>query len=167
MSKLLLFYISSRVMLSTAELHWESSGFSTALPVLLQALALARQHHLQSLASEAILHLAFTQVGHNRRTDFPLTLIWLPSMKIPSWAMADVYKCCTAIHMFYLFFSFLFSPPLADAGSPRAGSECSSWSHGTRPGSRSCHGQRPRLAAGCSLSDSSGWIQAKRTSSTR
>uniref|UniRef100_A0A3P8SEQ7 Anaphase-promoting complex subunit 5 n=1 Tax=Amphiprion percula TaxID=161767 RepID=A0A3P8SEQ7_AMPPE len=51
-----------RVMLSTAELHWESSGFSTALPLLLQALALARQHHLQSLASEAILHLAFTQL---------------------------------------------------------------------------------------------------------
>uniref|UniRef100_A0A3Q4GWA4 Anaphase-promoting complex subunit 5 n=1 Tax=Neolamprologus brichardi TaxID=32507 RepID=A0A3Q4GWA4_NEOBR len=51
-----------RVMLSTAELHWESSGFSTALPVLLQALALARQHHLQSLASETILHLAFTQL---------------------------------------------------------------------------------------------------------
>uniref|UniRef100_A0A665T323 Anaphase-promoting complex subunit 5 n=1 Tax=Echeneis naucrates TaxID=173247 RepID=A0A665T323_ECHNA len=51
-----------RVMLSTAELHWESSGFSTALPLLLQALALARQHHLQSLASETILHLAFTQL---------------------------------------------------------------------------------------------------------
>uniref|UniRef100_A0A671X828 Anaphase-promoting complex subunit 5 n=1 Tax=Sparus aurata TaxID=8175 RepID=A0A671X828_SPAAU len=51
-----------RVMLSTAELHWESSGFSTALPLLLQALALARQHHLQSLASESILHLAFTQL---------------------------------------------------------------------------------------------------------
>uniref|UniRef100_A0A3B3UDC4 Anaphase-promoting complex subunit 5 n=1 Tax=Poecilia latipinna TaxID=48699 RepID=A0A3B3UDC4_9TELE len=51
-----------RVMLSTAELHWESSSFSTALPLLLQALALARQHHLQSLASEAILHLAFTQL---------------------------------------------------------------------------------------------------------
>ncbi|XP_041856158.1 anaphase-promoting complex subunit 5 isoform X2 [Melanotaenia boesemani] len=51
-----------RVMLSTAELHWESSGFATALPILLQALALARQHHLQSLASEAILHLAFTQL---------------------------------------------------------------------------------------------------------
>ncbi|KAF3851011.1 hypothetical protein F7725_012783 [Dissostichus mawsoni] len=50
-----------RVMLSTAELHWESCGFSTALPLLLQALALARQHHLQSLASETILHLAFTQ----------------------------------------------------------------------------------------------------------
>lgn len=50
-------------MLSTAELHWESSGFSTALPLLLQALALARQHHLQALASETILHLAFTQVG--------------------------------------------------------------------------------------------------------
>ncbi|XP_040012209.1 anaphase-promoting complex subunit 5 [Xiphias gladius] len=51
-----------RVMLSTAELHWESSGFSTALPLLLQALALARQHHLQSLVSETILHLAFTQL---------------------------------------------------------------------------------------------------------
>lgn len=54
-------------MLSTAELHWESSGFSTALPLLLQALALARQHHLQSLASESILHLAFTQVSHRSR----------------------------------------------------------------------------------------------------
>ncbi|CAK6950394.1 anaphase-promoting complex subunit 5 [Scomber scombrus] len=51
-----------RVMLSTAQLHWESSGFSTALPLLLQALALARQHHLQSLASETIIHLAFTQL---------------------------------------------------------------------------------------------------------
>lgn len=51
-----------KVMLSTAQLHWESSGFSTALPLLLQALALARQHHLQSLASETILHLAFTQL---------------------------------------------------------------------------------------------------------
>ncbi|XP_037536636.1 anaphase-promoting complex subunit 5 [Nematolebias whitei] len=51
-----------RVMLSTAELHWESSGFSTALPILLQALTLARQHHLQSLVSESILHLAFTQL---------------------------------------------------------------------------------------------------------
>ncbi len=65
-----LLYVSYRVMLSTAELHWESSGFSTALPLLLQALALARQHHLQSLASETILHLAFTQVSHSRRTDF-------------------------------------------------------------------------------------------------
>lgn len=51
-----------RVMLATAELHWESSGFATALPLLLQALALARQHHLQALASETILHLAFTQL---------------------------------------------------------------------------------------------------------
>ncbi|KAM3610629.1 uncharacterized protein V6R79_006719 [Siganus canaliculatus] len=51
-----------RVMLATAQLHWESSGFSTALPLLLQALALARQHHLQALASESILHLAFTQL---------------------------------------------------------------------------------------------------------
>nr|XP_061841725.1 anaphase-promoting complex subunit 5-like [Nerophis lumbriciformis] len=51
-----------RVLLSTAELHWESSDFSTALPLLFQALALARQHHLQSLASETLLHLAFTQL---------------------------------------------------------------------------------------------------------
>nr|XP_061804683.1 anaphase-promoting complex subunit 5-like isoform X3 [Nerophis lumbriciformis] len=51
-----------RVMLSTAELHWESNGFSTALPLLFQALALARQHHLQSLASETLLHLTFTQL---------------------------------------------------------------------------------------------------------
>ncbi|KAG7480620.1 hypothetical protein MATL_G00058120 [Megalops atlanticus] len=51
-----------RVMLATAELHWESSGFATALPLLLQALALARQHHLQALASETILHLAFSQL---------------------------------------------------------------------------------------------------------
>ncbi|XP_007247211.3 anaphase-promoting complex subunit 5 isoform X1 [Astyanax mexicanus] len=51
-----------RVMLATAELHWDSSGFATALPLLLQALALARQHNLQSLESETILHLAFTQL---------------------------------------------------------------------------------------------------------
>lgn len=57
-------FVSYRGMLCTAELHWESSGFSTALPLLLQALALARQHHLQSLASETILHLSFTQVTH-------------------------------------------------------------------------------------------------------
>lgn len=57
-----------RVLLATAQLHWESSGFSTALPLLLQALALARQHHLQSLASETVLHLAFTQVSHGSKT---------------------------------------------------------------------------------------------------
>lgn len=56
-------------MLSTAELHWESSGFSTALPLVLQALALAREHHLQALASETILHLAFTQVSASRNSD--------------------------------------------------------------------------------------------------
>lgn len=57
--------VMDRVLLATAQLHWESSGFSTALPLLLQALALARQHHLQSLASETILHLAFTQVSRH------------------------------------------------------------------------------------------------------
>ncbi|XP_051949650.1 anaphase-promoting complex subunit 5-like [Xyrauchen texanus] len=51
-----------RVMLASAELHWDSSGFATALPLLLQALALSRQHNLQSMASEAVLHLAFTQL---------------------------------------------------------------------------------------------------------
>ncbi|KAJ3604141.1 hypothetical protein NHX12_028882 [Muraenolepis orangiensis] len=51
-----------RVMLSTAELHWESSDFSTGLPLLLQALSLARLHHLQALASKTLLHLAFTQL---------------------------------------------------------------------------------------------------------
>ncbi|XP_030629401.1 anaphase-promoting complex subunit 5 isoform X2 [Chanos chanos] len=51
-----------RVMLATAELHWDSSGFATALPLLLQALALAHQHNLQSLASETVLHLSFTQL---------------------------------------------------------------------------------------------------------
>uniref|UniRef100_A0AAR2LFX6 Anaphase-promoting complex subunit 5 n=1 Tax=Pygocentrus nattereri TaxID=42514 RepID=A0AAR2LFX6_PYGNA len=51
-----------RVMLATADLHWDSSGFATALPLLLQALALARQHNLQSLESETVLHLAFTQL---------------------------------------------------------------------------------------------------------
>ncbi|XP_076125763.1 anaphase-promoting complex subunit 5 isoform X1 [Alosa pseudoharengus] len=51
-----------RVLLATAELHWDSSGFATALPLLLQALTLSRQHNLQSLASETVLHLAFTQL---------------------------------------------------------------------------------------------------------
>ncbi|CAG02518.1 unnamed protein product, partial [Tetraodon nigroviridis] len=51
-----------RVLLVTAQLHWGSSGFSTALPLLLQALALAQQHHLQALASETVLHLTFTQL---------------------------------------------------------------------------------------------------------
>lgn len=56
----------ARVLLVTAQLHWGSAGFSTALPLLLQALALAQQHHLQALASETVLHLTFTQV---RRTE--------------------------------------------------------------------------------------------------
>uniref|UniRef100_A0A8C5BJ44 Anaphase-promoting complex subunit 5 n=1 Tax=Gadus morhua TaxID=8049 RepID=A0A8C5BJ44_GADMO len=51
-----------RVLLSTAELHWESSDFSTGLPLLLQALTLSRKHHLQALASRTLLHLAFTQL---------------------------------------------------------------------------------------------------------
>ncbi|XP_051964699.1 anaphase-promoting complex subunit 5-like [Xyrauchen texanus] len=51
-----------RVMLASAELHWDSSGFATALPLLLQALALSRQHNLQNMAPEVVLHLAFTQL---------------------------------------------------------------------------------------------------------
>ncbi|MBN3316706.1 APC5 protein, partial [Atractosteus spatula] len=51
-----------RVMLSVAELYWQSSCYATALPLLLQALALARQYNLQYLASETILHLAFSQL---------------------------------------------------------------------------------------------------------
>lgn len=65
----LLSAVCRRVMLTTAELHWESSSFTTALPLLLRALALARQHHLQALASETILHLAFSQVSsHSPQT---------------------------------------------------------------------------------------------------
>ncbi|XP_028850904.1 anaphase-promoting complex subunit 5 [Denticeps clupeoides] len=51
-----------RLLLTTAELHWESCGFATALPLLLQALNLSHTHNLQCLASETILHLAFTQL---------------------------------------------------------------------------------------------------------
>lgn len=58
-----------------AQLHWESSGFSTALPLLLQALELARQHHLQALASETILHLAFTQVRTVNTNAFVIYLL--------------------------------------------------------------------------------------------
>ncbi|TRY65613.1 hypothetical protein DNTS_015216 [Danionella cerebrum] len=55
--------MSIRVMLASAELHWDSgSGFATALPLLLKALALSRQNNLQSLTSETLLHLAFTQL---------------------------------------------------------------------------------------------------------
>lgn len=61
------FAVGVRVLLVTAQLHWGSSGFSTALPLLLQALALAQQHHLQALASETILHLTFTQVSPRLR----------------------------------------------------------------------------------------------------
>lgn len=63
------FALGVRVLLVTAQLHWGSSGFSTALPLLLQALALAQQHHLQALASETILHLTFTQVSPRLRTE--------------------------------------------------------------------------------------------------
>lgn len=46
-----------------AELYWRSSCHTIALPVLLQALALAREYSLQYLASETVLNLAFSQVG--------------------------------------------------------------------------------------------------------
>ncbi|MGH0149515.1 UNVERIFIED_CONTAM: hypothetical protein FKN15_035012 [Acipenser sinensis] len=51
-----------RVMLSLAELHWSSSCHAVALPLLLRSLAVSREYHLQYLASECILHLAFSQL---------------------------------------------------------------------------------------------------------
>ncbi|MBN3285982.1 APC5 protein, partial [Polyodon spathula] len=51
-----------RVMLSLAELHWSSCCHAIALPLLLRSLALSREYHLQHLASESILHLAFSQL---------------------------------------------------------------------------------------------------------
>ncbi|XP_053938734.1 anaphase-promoting complex subunit 5 [Cuculus canorus] len=50
------------VLLSIAELYWRSSCHTIALPVLLQALALAREYSLQYLASETVLNLAFSQL---------------------------------------------------------------------------------------------------------
>ncbi|KAL7986647.1 hypothetical protein Chor_012930 [Crotalus horridus] len=50
------------VLLSVAELYWQSLCHTIALPVLLQALALAREYRLQYLASETILNLAFAQL---------------------------------------------------------------------------------------------------------
>ncbi|XP_029426766.1 anaphase-promoting complex subunit 5 isoform X2 [Rhinatrema bivittatum] len=51
-----------RVLVSIAQLYWRSSGHTIALPVLLQALALSREYRLQSLASENLLNLAFSQL---------------------------------------------------------------------------------------------------------
>uniref|UniRef100_A0A8D2QI55 Anaphase-promoting complex subunit 5 n=1 Tax=Zonotrichia albicollis TaxID=44394 RepID=A0A8D2QI55_ZONAL len=51
-----------RVLLCMAELYWRSSCHTIALPVLLQALALAREFSLQYLASETVLNLAFSQL---------------------------------------------------------------------------------------------------------
>ncbi|XP_034284647.1 anaphase-promoting complex subunit 5 [Pantherophis guttatus] len=50
------------VLLSIAELYWQSLCHTIALPILLQALALAREYRLQYLASETILNLAFAQL---------------------------------------------------------------------------------------------------------
>ncbi|KAG8146060.1 putative Anaphase promoting complex subunit 5 protein [Naja naja] len=50
------------VLLSVAELYWQSLCHTVALPILLQALALAREYRLQYLASETILNLAFAQL---------------------------------------------------------------------------------------------------------
>ncbi|XP_012586655.1 PREDICTED: anaphase-promoting complex subunit 5 [Condylura cristata] len=50
------------VLLAVAELHWRSSAPAAALPVLLQALALAKEFRLQRLASETVLNLAFAQL---------------------------------------------------------------------------------------------------------
>nr|XP_056715365.1 anaphase-promoting complex subunit 5 [Euleptes europaea] len=51
-----------RVLLSLAKLHLRSLCHTTALPILLQALALSQEYHLQHLASETILNLAFSQL---------------------------------------------------------------------------------------------------------
>ncbi|KAL8180133.1 UNVERIFIED_CONTAM: Anaphase-promoting complex subunit 5 [Gekko kuhli] len=51
-----------RVLLSIAKLHLRSLCHTTALPILLQALALSQEYHLQHLASETILNLAFSQL---------------------------------------------------------------------------------------------------------
>nr|KAF6463788.1 anaphase promoting complex subunit 5 [Rousettus aegyptiacus] len=50
------------VLLSVAELYWQSSSPTIALPVLLQALALSKEYRLQYLASETVLNLAFAQL---------------------------------------------------------------------------------------------------------
>ncbi|KAH0625596.1 hypothetical protein JD844_015178 [Phrynosoma platyrhinos] len=55
-------YFAISVLLSIAKLYWRSMRHTTALPVLLQALALAREYRLQYLASETVLCLAFSQL---------------------------------------------------------------------------------------------------------
>lgn len=52
-----------RVLILEAELFWRSSCHAVAVPLLLKALALSREYHLEPLTSEAILHLAFSQVS--------------------------------------------------------------------------------------------------------
>uniref|UniRef100_A0A4W3HBM3 Anaphase-promoting complex subunit 5 n=1 Tax=Callorhinchus milii TaxID=7868 RepID=A0A4W3HBM3_CALMI len=51
-----------KVLIVEAELFWRSSCHTIAVPLLLKALALSREYHLEYLASEAILHLAFSQL---------------------------------------------------------------------------------------------------------
>ncbi|XP_067861916.1 anaphase-promoting complex subunit 5 isoform X1 [Heptranchias perlo] len=51
-----------RVLILEAELFWRSSCHAVAVPLLLKALALSREYHLEYLTSEAILHLAFSQL---------------------------------------------------------------------------------------------------------
>ncbi|XP_078277244.1 anaphase-promoting complex subunit 5 isoform X2 [Rhinoraja longicauda] len=51
-----------RVLILEAELFWRSSCHTVAVPLLLKALALSREYHLEHLTSEAILHLAFSQL---------------------------------------------------------------------------------------------------------
>ncbi|XP_005989065.1 anaphase-promoting complex subunit 5 isoform X2 [Latimeria chalumnae] len=51
-----------RVMLSIAALHWRSSCHTIALPLLLKALAWSQEYHLQYLACETFLNLAFSQL---------------------------------------------------------------------------------------------------------
>uniref|UniRef100_UPI00398F2532 anaphase-promoting complex subunit 5 isoform X2 n=1 Tax=Pristiophorus japonicus TaxID=55135 RepID=UPI00398F2532 len=51
-----------KVLILEAELFWRSSCHAVAVPLLLKALALSREYHLEYLTSEAILHLAFSQL---------------------------------------------------------------------------------------------------------
>lgn len=51
-----------KVLILEAELFWRSSCHAVAVPLLLKALALSREYHLEPLTSEAILHLAFSQL---------------------------------------------------------------------------------------------------------
>lgn len=89
--------LCGRVMLASAELHWDSSGFASGLPLLLQALALSRQHNLQSLTSETVLHLAFTQVHQQEPSQFVLRHLIMTDKTSPSSLISPSVKCFLSI----------------------------------------------------------------------